>query len=89
MRLITLRTVKQGAGSGKRCRGSGGLRFLPIACAIATAGCGVQTVYLHDGKQKLTDVSVVIWSAPEPPADAPSIALAKVDGKKVDAAARR
>ena len=84
MRLTTLRAVKQGAGSGKRCGGSGGLGLLPIACAIATAGCGIQTVYLHDGKQKLTDVSVVIWSAPEPPADAPSIALAKVDGKKVD-----
>jgi len=55
-----------------------------MALAIAAVGCGVQTVYLHDGKQKLTDVSVVIWSAPEPPADAPSIALAKVDGKKVD-----
>jgi hypothetical protein len=84
MRLITLRTVKQRAGSRKCCGGFGGLDFLPIACAIATAGCGLQTVYLHDGNQKLTDVSVVIWSAPEPPADAPSIALAKVDGKKVD-----
>ena len=84
LRLITPRTVKQGAPSGKRCRGSRDACFLPIACAIAIAGFGVQTVYLHDGKQKLTDVSVVIWSAPEPPADAPSIALAKVDGMKVD-----
>ena len=84
MRLITLRTVKQRAGSGKRCGGFRSLDFLLIFWAIAAAGCGVQTVYLHDGKQKLTDVSVVIWSAPEPPADAPSIALAKVDGKKVD-----
>jgi hypothetical protein len=82
--LITPRTVKQGTASGKRRGGSAVARFLPIACAIAGAGCGVKTVYLHDGKQKLTDVSVVIWSAPEPPADAPSIALAKVDGKKVD-----
>jgi hypothetical protein len=55
-----------------------------IVCAAATAGCGVKTVYLHDGKQKLTDVSVVIWSAPDPPGDSPSIALAKVDGTKVD-----
>ena len=84
MRLITPRAVEQGAGSGKRRRGSGVARSLQMALAIAAVGCGVQTVYLHDGKQKLTDVSVVIWSAPEPPADAPSIALAKVDGKKVD-----
>jgi hypothetical protein len=62
-------------------------RFGPsvfTAAVAATGGCGVHTVYLHDGKQKLTDVSVVIWAAPEPLADAPSIALAKVDGKKVD-----
>ena len=85
--MITLRTVTQGAGSGKRWGGSGGLGLPLIACAIAVVGCGVKTVYLHDGKQKLTDVSVVIWSAPEPPADAPSIALAKVDGKKVDGGA--
>ena len=38
-------------------------RFLEFlaSCAIAAAGCGVKTVYLHDGKQKLTDVSVVVW----------------------------
>jgi len=82
--LCTLCPVKQRGGSGDRGVGSGLWLSLLIATTAATAGCGVQTVYLHDGKQKLTDVSVVIWSAPEPPADAPSIALAKVDGKKVD-----
>ena len=30
-----------------------------------------------------TDVVGVIWSSPDPPADAPSIALAKIDGKKL------
>jgi hypothetical protein len=70
MRLSTLRIVRRG---------------IPlIACGAVVAGCGVKTVYLHDGKQKLTDVSVVIWSAPDPPVDSPSIALAKVDGTKVD-----
>jgi len=59
-------------------------RLLPVACAIGAVGCGVKTVYLHDGNQKLTDVSVVIWSAPDPPVDWPSIALAKVDGTKVE-----
>jgi hypothetical protein len=54
-----------------------------IGCAAA-AGCGVKTVYLHDGKQKLADVSVVVWSSPEPPADSPSIALAKIDGTKLE-----
>jgi hypothetical protein len=54
-----------------------------IACAVA-AGCGVKTVYLHDGKQKLADVSVVVWSSPEAPSDAPSIALAKIDDTKLE-----
>ena len=59
--------------------------FTLTLCAVAAAGCGVKTVYMHDGKQKLTDVSVVIWSAPDPVVDSPAIALAKIDGTKVDA----
>ncbi len=55
-----------------------------LACAAAVAGCGVKTVYLHDGKQKLADVAVVVWSSPDPPADEPSIALAKIDGTKLN-----
>ena len=64
-------------------------RFLEFlaSCAIAAAGCGVKTVYLHDGKQKLTDVSVVVWSAPDSSADEPAIALAKIDDKKLDGSA--
>ena len=54
-----------------------------VACAFAAAGCGVKTVYLHDGKQQLDNVAVVVWSSPDPPADAPSIALAKIDDKKL------
>ena len=85
MRLFTLRTVRQKAGSGNRPHGPGGAVLLSIACAAtAAAGCGVKTVYLHDGKQKLTDVSVLIWSAPDPVVDSPSIALAKIDSTKVD-----
>jgi hypothetical protein len=52
--------------------------------AVASSGCGVKTVYMHDGKQKLTDVSVIVWSAPDPPTDAPSIVLAKIDETKVN-----
>ena len=59
-----------------------------IVCAAAITGCGVKTVYLHDGKQKLTDVSVVIWTAPDPVVDSPAIALAKIDGTKVEAGGR-
>jgi hypothetical protein len=69
VRLFTLRHVKQGV-------------FL--ACVIGAAGCGVKTVYLHDGNKKLDDVAVVVWSSPDPPADAPSIALAKIDDKKLE-----
>ena len=54
-----------------------------VACALVAAGCGVKTVYLHDGKQQLDSVAVVVWSSPDPPADAPSIALAKIDDKKL------
>jgi hypothetical protein len=50
---------------------------------VAGAGCGVKTVYLHDGKQQLDSVAVVVWSS-EPPKDAPSIALAKIDDKKLE-----
>jgi hypothetical protein len=76
--------VRQGAGSARSFGASGRRGHLLIACAVAVAGCGVKTVYLHDGKQALADVSVLIWSAPDPPGDAPSIALAKIDGTKVD-----
>jgi hypothetical protein len=58
--------------------------FSVLAGAAIAGGCGVKTVYLHDGKQKLADVSVVVWAAPAPPADAPSIALAKIDGTPID-----
>ena len=57
--------------------------WLFVACAFAASGCGVKTVYLHDGKQQLDSVAVVVWSSPDPPADAPSIALAKIDDKKL------
>jgi hypothetical protein len=63
------------------------LGLLAIAGALAAAGCGVKTVYLHDGKQQLTSVAVVVWSSPDPPTDAPSIALAKIDDKKLGGAA--
>ena len=56
-----------------------------ISFALVAAGCGVKTVYLHDGKQKLADVAVVVWSSPEPAAEAPSIALAKIDETKLAA----
>jgi len=39
---------------------------------------------LHDGKQQLNEVAVVVWSSPDPPGDAPSIALAKIDDKKLE-----
>src|SRR5262245_48640436 len=84
-RLFTLRAVKEGGRSGKVFGGSGG-RFWLLAAwvAAAAAGCGVKTVYLHDGKQKLADVAVVVWSSPEPAADSPSIALAKIDDTKLE-----
>jgi hypothetical protein len=75
--------VKQAAVSGTRGLVPKAFGAALIACAAA-AGCGVKTVYLHDGKQKLADVSVVVWSSPEAPADAPSIALAKIDDKKLE-----
>jgi hypothetical protein len=53
--------------------------------ALVAAGCGVKTVYLHDGKQKLSDVAVVVWSSLEPAAEEPSIALAKIDETKLAA----
>lgn len=82
--LSRSRTARQGAGSRNRFGVSGCRGLLLIACAAAFAGCGVKTVYLHDGKQALADVSVLIWSAPDPPGDAPSIALAKIDDKKLE-----
>ena len=60
------------------------LSGLVIAGAVIVSGCGVKTVYLHDGKQQLDNVAVVVWSSPDPPADAPSIALAKIDDKKLE-----
>jgi len=83
-RLFTLGAVKRMGSSGNRF-GDSGRRFGPLlAAAIAAAGCGVKTVYLHDGNQALANVAVVVWSAPDPPADAPAIALAKIDDKKLD-----
>ena len=74
--LFTFLTVRQRTGP------------LLTLCAVAlSAGCGVKTVYLHDGKQALQSVSVVIWSAPDPVVDSPAIALAKIDGTKVDGGA--
>src|SRR5262245_6852851 len=84
MHLFTLCTMRRGAGSGNRVGDSGAARFVLMACAVVAAGCGVKTVYLHDGKQKLANVAVVVWSSPEPPADAPSIALAKIDDNKLE-----
>jgi hypothetical protein len=55
-----------------------------LAGAALVAGCGVKTVYLHDGKQNIDDVAVVVWSSPEPANDSPSIALAKIDDKKLE-----
>jgi hypothetical protein len=57
---------------------------LSIGAVVAASGCGVKTVYLHDGKQQLDTVAVVVWSSPDPPADAPSIALAKIDDKRLE-----
>ena len=86
-RLFTLGAVKPMGASGNRF-GDSGRRFRPLlAAAIAAAGCGVKTVYLHDGNQALANVAVVIWSAPDPSADAPAIALAKIDDKKLDGGA--
>ena len=86
-RLFTLGAVKRMGSSGNRF-GDSGRRFRPLlAAAIAAAGCGVKTVYLHDGNQALANVAVVVWSAPGPPADAPAIALAKIDDKKLDGGA--
>jgi hypothetical protein len=76
--------VKQAAGSGNGSFVSVACRAALIAVVFAAAGCGIKTVYLHDGKQKLADVSVVVWSSPEPAADSPSIALAKIDDTKLE-----
>jgi len=62
-----------------------GVKSAVLVAAMLVAGCGVKTVYLHDGTQKLDDVAVLVWSSPESPADAPSIALAKIDDKKLEA----
>ena len=72
------------APPGSRTRVFSLFSGLFVAGVLATAGCGVKTVYLHDGKQNLDDVAVVVWSSPEPAADAPSIALAKIDDKKLE-----
>ena len=83
VRLFTLDAVMQGAAPENGSRVFGLFFWLFVACALAAAGCGVKTVYLHDGKQQLDSVAVVVWSSPDPPADAPSIALAKIDDKKL------
>ena len=84
VRLFTLADVKQAAGSGSDFRGFGLFLSVSVALAALASGCGVKTVYLHDGKQNIDDVAVVVWSSPDPPADAPSIALAKIDDKKLE-----
>ena len=84
VRLFTLdcrEAASDDFGDGSRVFGL--FLWLFVACAFAAAGCGVKTVYLHDGKQQLDSVAVVVWSSPDPPADAPSIALAKIDDKKL------
>jgi hypothetical protein len=84
VRLFTLQGVSQAGRSGNRSFDFGRFFLLPIAAAIVIAGCGVKTVYLHDGKQRLASIAVVVWSSPQPPADAPSIALAKIDDTKLE-----
>jgi hypothetical protein len=84
VRLFTLVDVMQDARTGNGSRVFGLVFGVIVGGALTTAGCGVKTVYLHDGKQQLGSVAVVVWSSPDPPADAPSIALAKIDDKKLD-----
>lgn len=84
VRLFTLGYVKRGTGPGAHFASFELVLRAIVACAALGAGCGVKTVYLHDGKQNLADVAVVVWSSPEAPADAPSIALAKIDDKKLE-----
>src|SRR5438552_17292085 len=84
MNLFTLRIVKAGAGSGNSPVGYSGRVFLLIACWTAATGCGIKTVYLHDGKQDLANVAVLVWSSLDPPADEPSIALAKIDDTRLE-----
>jgi len=83
VRLFTLGPVVRAVRSGSGIRVSGLVLSVSTAAVLAGAGCGVKTVYLHDGKQQLDSVAVVVWSS-EPPKDAPSIALAKIDDKKLD-----
>lgn len=83
MNPFTLRTVTPRSSSGNRVGGSGRCGLLVGAVAAVAAGCGVKTVYLHDGKQELARVAVVVWSSPDLPADAPSIALAKIDDTRL------
>jgi hypothetical protein len=56
--------VIHGAGPGNERRVSGLFYWLFVASAFAASGCGVKTVYLHDGKQQLDSVAVVVWSSP-------------------------
>jgi hypothetical protein len=60
------------------------VRICVLACATAVAGCGVKTVYLHDGKQNLASVAVLVWSSLDPAGDEPSIALAKIDDTRLE-----
>ena len=87
VRLFTLPAVVRQAGPGRGSRGFGAFSGMIVVGALAAGGCGVKTVYLHDGKQQLDSVAVVVWSSADPPGDAPSIALAKIDDKKLDARA--
>jgi hypothetical protein len=87
VRLFTLPAVVRKAGRGLESRVLGVVLCTFVAGAVTAGGCGVKTVYLHDGKQQLDNVAVVVWSSVDPPGDAPSIALAKIDDKKLDARA--
>ena len=87
VRLFTLGPVVQAVRPAGAIRISRFILSLSAVAVMGSAGCGVKTVYLHDGKQQLDSVAVVLWSSPSPPGDAPSIALAKIDDKKLDGSA--
>ena len=83
VRLFTLGPVVQAVRPAGAIRISRLVLSLSAVAVMGSAGCGVKTVYLHDGKQQLDSVAVVVWSS-EPPKDAPSIALAKIDDKRLE-----
>jgi hypothetical protein len=84
VRLFTLRSVSPPESLGRCLFPFVRSLTLIMAGVFTFAGCGVKTVYLHDGKQRLASIAVVVWSSPDPPADEPSIALAKIDDTKLE-----